>query len=201
MWFYDVTADGWSLDDKRTPAARREKLGPAPAHDAGRRRSMQETTSPTFSRAGPSETDCERERARTEQSFCVPKADIVAAGYDLSLNRYREIVYEEVEHRDPLEIIAELETDRRRDPGRPGRAEGFSGLTPGWAARALGDVCEFRYGEALKAADRSGAGFEVDGSTAPSADMSKRSPAVQRSSSAARARTERSTTRPRPCGR
>ena len=51
----------------------------------------------------------ELERARTEQSFCVPKADIVAQGYDLSLNRYKEIVHDEVEHRPPLEIIADIE--------------------------------------------------------------------------------------------
>ena len=40
----------------------------------------------------------ERERPRTAQSFCVPKADIAAKGYDLSLNRYKEVVHEEVEH-------------------------------------------------------------------------------------------------------
>jgi type I restriction enzyme M protein len=39
----------------------------------------------------------------------VPKADIVAEGYDLSLNRYKETVYEEVDHRPPAEIIADLE--------------------------------------------------------------------------------------------
>ena len=49
----------------------------------------------------------ERKRTRTEQSFCVPKADIVAQGYDLSLNRYKETVDEEVEHQPPLEIIAD----------------------------------------------------------------------------------------------
>ena len=37
-------------------------------------------------------------RARTEQSFCVPKAEIVAEGYDLSISRYRDIVYAQVEH-------------------------------------------------------------------------------------------------------
>ena len=51
----------------------------------------------------------ERERPRTAQSFSVPKADIVAHNYDLSLNRYKEIVHEEVEHRSPLDIIADLE--------------------------------------------------------------------------------------------
>ncbi|MGB8298279.1 MAG: DNA methyltransferase, partial [Polyangia bacterium] len=50
----------------------------------------------------------ERKRPRTAQSFCVPKADIAAQGYDLSLNRYKEVVHEEVEHRAPKEILAEL---------------------------------------------------------------------------------------------
>lgn len=39
----------------------------------------------------------------------MPKADIVAEGYDLSLNRYKKIVHDEIEHRPPLEIIAEIE--------------------------------------------------------------------------------------------
>jgi len=51
----------------------------------------------------------ERARGRTQQSFCVPKADIAAQGYDLSLNRYKEVVHDEVQHRPPLEIIADLE--------------------------------------------------------------------------------------------
>jgi len=48
-------------------------------------------------------------RERTEQSFCVPRADIAAQGYDLSLNRYKEMLHEEVEHRPPLDIIEDLE--------------------------------------------------------------------------------------------
>ena len=48
-------------------------------------------------------------RARTEQSFCVSKADIVAQKYELSLNRYKEIIHEKVEHRLPLDIISDLE--------------------------------------------------------------------------------------------
>ena len=47
-------------------------------------------------------------RQRTAQSFCVPKADIAAQGYDLSLNRYKEVVHEEVAHRPPGEILASL---------------------------------------------------------------------------------------------
>jgi type I restriction enzyme M protein len=50
----------------------------------------------------------ELQRPRTSQSFCVPKADIVAQAYDLSLNRYKEVIHEEVEHRPPLEILADL---------------------------------------------------------------------------------------------
>ncbi len=55
----------------------------------------------------------ERIRARTEQSFCVPKAEIAAADYDLSLNRYKEVVHEAAEHRAPKEIIAELKALER----------------------------------------------------------------------------------------
>jgi type I restriction enzyme M protein len=89
VWFYDVQADGFSLDDKRNPVE---------AND------IPDVLARWSERAGT-----ERERARTEQSFCVPKADIVAQGYDLSLNRYKELVHDEVEHRPPLEIIAEIE--------------------------------------------------------------------------------------------
>ena len=50
----------------------------------------------------------ERERPRTAQSFCVYKEDIAAQGYDLSLNRYKEVIHEEVEHLPPREILANL---------------------------------------------------------------------------------------------
>lgn len=89
VWFYDARADGFSLDDKRTPTS---------ANDL-----------PDVLARWAQRGSAERDRARTEQSFTVPKADIVAQGYDLSLNRYKVVLHEEVEHRDPLEIIAELE--------------------------------------------------------------------------------------------
>jgi type I restriction enzyme M protein len=59
---------------------------------------------------GGSSTNREGElaRPRTAQSFCVPKSDIAAAGYDLSLNRYKEVVHEEVQHDPPKKILAEL---------------------------------------------------------------------------------------------
>ena len=50
----------------------------------------------------------ELKRPRTAQSFCVPKADLAAQGYDLSLNRYKEVVHAEVAHRPPGEILARL---------------------------------------------------------------------------------------------
>ena len=50
----------------------------------------------------------ERQRPRTAQSFCVPKADIAAEGYDLSLNRYKEVEYEAVSHDPPKKILVDL---------------------------------------------------------------------------------------------
>ena len=52
----------------------------------------------------------ERERERTAQSFCISKEEIAKEGYDLSLNRYKEIIYVEEQHRPPLEILEELRT-------------------------------------------------------------------------------------------
>jgi type I restriction enzyme M protein len=107
VWFYDVEADGWSLDDKRNPLLPAEKLGPAPKEpltaDDHAKNNLPGVAARWLERGGS-----ELHRARTEQSFCVPRADIAAQGYDLSLNRYREVVHEEVEHRPPKEIIAEL---------------------------------------------------------------------------------------------
>ena len=107
VWFYEVTADGWSLDDKRAPLLPAEKLGPLPdvalAEDEHSRNNLPDTLARWFRR----DSD-ELQRARTDQSFCVPKADIVEQGYDLSLNRYKEVVHEEVEHRSPSEILADL---------------------------------------------------------------------------------------------
>ena len=88
VWFYDVRADGFSLDDKRNPV----ELNDLPDVLA-----RWQTRS------------AEAERSRTDQSFLVPKADIVAQGYDLSINRYKEVVHDEVEHRAPLDIIVEIE--------------------------------------------------------------------------------------------
>ena len=105
VWFYDVRADGFSLDDKRTPTE---------ANDLPDVLTRWQTLIPEVRgaqrRASKGEAEgTEADRARTDQSFLVPKAEIVEQGYDLSLNRYKEVVYDEEEHRDPLEIIADIE--------------------------------------------------------------------------------------------
>jgi type I restriction enzyme M protein len=107
VWFYDMNADGWSLDDKRNPLLPLEKLGPAPKETLAEGEHDKNNLPDCLSR-WRQRKDSERERERTAQSFCVPKAEITEQGYDLSLNRYKELVHDEVEHRPPLEILAEL---------------------------------------------------------------------------------------------
>ncbi|MFN8612917.1 MAG: class I SAM-dependent DNA methyltransferase [Vulcanimicrobiota bacterium] len=103
VWFYDLTADGWSLDDKRQPLLPVEQLGCLAAETDHAKNNLPDVLSRWAERAG-----AERERPRTAQSFCVPKADLVAQGYDLSLNRYKEVVHEEAAHREPSDILADL---------------------------------------------------------------------------------------------
>jgi type I restriction enzyme M protein len=107
VWFYDVRADGVSLDDKRTELLPKEKLGPTPevalSQEEHDKNNLPDVVARWREREGT-----ERERPRTAQSFCVPKADIAAAGYDLSLNRYKEVEHEEVAHESPAAILADL---------------------------------------------------------------------------------------------
>ena len=107
VWFYDVQADGWSLDDRRTPLLAEEKLGPVPQTVLAEGEHAQNNLPDVLAR-WPERAGSERDCPRTAQSFCVPKADIATNGYDLSLNRYKEVEHEEVEHRPPKEILAEL---------------------------------------------------------------------------------------------
>ncbi|MEK7239982.1 MAG: N-6 DNA methylase [Gemmatimonadota bacterium] len=107
VWFYDVEADGWSLDDKRTPLLAEGKLGPVPQSALGAEDHAKNNLPDVLARWAE-RSNAERERPRTAQSFCVPKAEIAAQGYDLSLNRYKEVVHEAVEHRAPREILTEL---------------------------------------------------------------------------------------------
>lgn len=92
VWFYDMQADGYSLDDKRNPLA-------ADKHDSNNLPDI-------LNRWNNRKTEAKRER--TEQSFLVPKAEIIENDYDLSINRYKQVVHEVVEHASPQKIIADL---------------------------------------------------------------------------------------------
>ena len=87
VWFYDMKADGYSLDDKRQPTE---------AND------IPDIIERYHNLAN------EKDRKRTEQSFFVPKSEIVSNDYDLSINKYKEIVYEKVEYPAPDTLIAEI---------------------------------------------------------------------------------------------
>jgi len=102
-----VDADGMSLDDKRTELLPPEKLGSVPnttlcADDHNK------NNLPDILARWTERDRSERQNPRTAQSFCVPKTDIATQGYDLSLNRYKEVVHAEVAHRSPGEILSAL---------------------------------------------------------------------------------------------
>lgn len=86
VWFYDMTADGLSLDDQRQPV--KENDIPDIIQRFNNRYSKKE-----------------QERARTEKSFFVSKEEIVENDYDLSINKYKEIVVEKKEYEDPRVIL------------------------------------------------------------------------------------------------
>lgn len=87
VWFYDMEADGLSLDDKR------EKVKDNDIEDIIAR----------FHKLAN-----EEDRQRTEKSFLVPVEEIRENGYDLSINRYKEMVYDEVEYDAPEVIIEKI---------------------------------------------------------------------------------------------
>ena len=94
VWFYDMQADGYSLDDKRDSQPDKSDL--------------------TDILARWQKLDGEKKRVRTDQSFLVPRAEIADSDYNLSINRYKEVVYEAVEYDPPkviLDRLAELEVD------------------------------------------------------------------------------------------
>ena len=87
VWFYDMKADGFSLDDKRTE--------------------VKENDIPDII-ARFHNLNAEVDRKRTEQSFFVPKEEIAANGYDLSINKYKETEYVPVEYPSTTEILSDL---------------------------------------------------------------------------------------------
>ena len=87
VWFYDMTADGYSLDDKRTPVS--------------------ENDIPDIIERFKN-LDKEADRKRTDKSFMVSKQEIADNDYDLSINKYKEVVYEKVEYPPTSEIMANI---------------------------------------------------------------------------------------------
>lgn len=88
VWFYDMQADGYSLDDKRAP--------------------IEENDIPDIIQRFHNLEE-EKKRSRTDTSFFVPKDEIVENGYDLSINRYKEIVREKIEYEDPEVVLSRIE--------------------------------------------------------------------------------------------
>ena len=87
VWFYDMQADGFSLDDKRTE--------------------VKENDIPDII-ARFHNLDAEADRARTDKSFFVPKDEIVGNDYDLSINKYKKTEYKAVQYAPTSEILAEI---------------------------------------------------------------------------------------------
>jgi type I restriction enzyme M protein len=88
VWFYDMTADGMSLDDKRTLTPDNNDIPDIIVRFHN--------------------LEAEKDLARTEKSFFVPKAEIVENGYDLSINKYKKAAYKPVEYPSTQEIMADL---------------------------------------------------------------------------------------------
>lgn len=88
VWFYDMTADGMSLDDKRTPTPDNNDIP--------------DIITRFHNLKG------EKDRVRTDKSFFVPKAEIVENSYDLSINKYKKTEYKAVEYPSTKVIMAEL---------------------------------------------------------------------------------------------
>lgn len=88
VWFYDMKADGFSLDDKRTPISDNDIPDIIKRyHDAAN----------------------ETSRSRKEKSFFVPVEEIRNNDYDLSINKYKEIEREKVEYEPVADILTQLD--------------------------------------------------------------------------------------------
>ncbi len=108
VWFYDMQADGWSLDDRRMPLLPEAKLGPVPEAALTEAEHAKNNLPDVLAR-WMRRLNEERERPRTAQSFVIQKAQIAASGWDLSLNRYKEAEREHMQHRTPKAILGELQ--------------------------------------------------------------------------------------------
>jgi type I restriction enzyme M protein len=107
VWFYDMQADGLSLDDKRSDLLPSEKQGATPEEPLTAEDHAKNNLPDILKRWAEREGK-ELKRERTEQSFCVSKTDIAEANYDLSLNRYKQVKHKEIEYAAPKDILKEL---------------------------------------------------------------------------------------------
>jgi len=106
VWFYDMRADGFSLDDKRSEIAENDIPDIITRFHL---RHCENLPSPTPDGAlPPQDWKPESERSRTEQSFFVPKQEIVDNGYDLSINKYKQTEYVAIEYPPSSEILDKL---------------------------------------------------------------------------------------------
>lgn len=88
IWFYDMKADGFSLDDKRSK--------------------ITENDIPDIIKKW-SERNSEKDNDRKAKAFFVPRKEIEDNGYDLSINKYKETEYETVKYEDPKIILEKIE--------------------------------------------------------------------------------------------
>lgn len=109
VWFYDMIADGWSLDDKRTALLDDGLLGCTPSRALNTDEHEKNNLPDVLARWKLREAS-EVNNTRQDQSFVVSKTDLAAQGYDLSIGRYKEVVHETVEHLHPTEILNDLDT-------------------------------------------------------------------------------------------
>ncbi|WP_282015930.1 type I restriction-modification system subunit M [Marinifilum flexuosum] len=110
VWFYDMQADGFSLDDKRNQLVEDLFTTEKQGEDYHGKCNIPDII------ARYNSLDSEKDRKRTEQSFYVPFEEIKNNDWDLSVNRYKEIIYEEISYDVPADIIAEicqLDKDRK----------------------------------------------------------------------------------------
>lgn len=122
VWFYDLANDGYSLDDKRNSITqndlphlvsswqhyrRQQRLpvGNFIGHQLNRQLAEQYPNNEHLKDQQGNERDY---RDRTQKAFIVPKADIAAKKFDLSINRYKEVIYQEGSYEDPKVILGKL---------------------------------------------------------------------------------------------
>ncbi|VXA83096.1 N-6 DNA methylase [Acinetobacter sp. 8I-beige] len=102
VWFYDVQADGFSLDDKRTP------LKGEGANDLPDVVAQWKAYRQLVLNNAAAEEITAQFGDKSKKAFVVDAQDIIANKFDFSINRYKEVVYETVEYADPKVILAEL---------------------------------------------------------------------------------------------